>query len=103
MDGKPLAEEAKVVISFAHKVSGKGNGAFLNPDGTYKVEGLLMGEYNIGILADIPLMREPGAPPLPKTAIPERYADVHSSGLTFTVVPGPNVYDIDLKKTAKQN
>lgn len=98
LEGKPLSEQAKVVISFSNEATGRGNGNFLNPDGSYKVDRLEVGNYKIGITPDIDLVTGPDAPPPMKTAIPEKYSDPHSSGLTFTVQQGANTYDIDLKK-----
>lgn len=38
------------------------------------------------------------ATPPPENLLPDRYADARGSGLSYTVVPGENTYDIELTR-----
>lgn len=95
----------------------------IGPDGSYKVDKVPAGEVKIGVETksvkpaanfNRPAMPTPPPDALPKdaaasiygppsqpmgkfVAIPDSYADPKSSGLTYTVKPGPQPYDIDLK------
>ncbi len=80
-------------------------------DGTYSVEKVAAGEVKLTVYSPDPELSQPhkrqkkNAPPPPKVevdktgwvAIPEKYADFKDSGLTFSLKPGPNSYDIELK------
>lgn len=101
LDGQPLNEQAKVVIHFQNETTGQGNGAFLNPDGSFKVNSLEVGNYMIAITADIVPAMEPDDPLPVKTNIPERYSDCYTSDLKFNVLKGENTFDIELTKKKK--
>jgi hypothetical protein len=87
----------------------------INPDGTYRVVGVAPGKVLIGVVS-----RDPGPPSAAKGRvsgktsregeeagpgaerskwfpIPPKYEDHTKSGLTTTLKPGPNQYDIDLQ------
>jgi hypothetical protein len=84
--------------------------AGLRPDGGYEVimaegRGLPEGDYQVAV---IPLSAIPGSPipmgpikaPLPKPVcrdIPQKYRDPSTSGLTLTVKPGNNPFDVDMR------
>jgi hypothetical protein len=77
----------------------------IQSDGTYTIEGLAVG--NAGISINVP------APPLPgpdgvsadapeafafkPVQIPEKYADVQTSGLTYQVTTGTQEHNINLE------
>jgi truncated hemoglobin YjbI len=54
----------------------------VNADGTYEVKGPPAGEYAVTVEA---------------TAVPKKYADPKTSGLTYKVNTGPQVLDVELK------
>lgn len=59
------------------------------------------GDYTVTVTAteQVPAATQgPGEPPKPpKTITPQRYADKTTSGLHFTVKPGGNQYNIELR------
>jgi hypothetical protein len=78
----------------------------INPDGTYTVEGLTPGEARIGVISRDPAKgRSPRKDDAEAQAaakagwvpLPRQYEAAASSGLTATLKPGHNTYDIDLK------
>lgn len=90
---EPKTGDVKGKISYAGKPVGDGTITFV-PDGgkgpgesvpvkgsAYAISGLMQGKYMIGIAA-------PG--------VPTKYKDAATSGLTFRVSPGPQVFDIAL-------
>lgn len=101
--GKPVAAGT---IRFSNPTTAVDIVASLKSDGAYEVvmangKGLPEGTYQVAILpprAEMPLgpMR-----PMPKPQshpnIPEKHRDPSTSGLTFTVKPGSNRFDVDMK------
>jgi hypothetical protein len=93
----------------------------INPDGTYSVTGIPVGQAKIAVLSPNPDPKVPepkeiggkkkplgpeGTPqndPKKKDdkvkwfEIPDRYGDADKSGLTFTIQEGANTYPITLK------
>lgn len=82
----------------------------INPDGTYRIDGMPAGNYKVVVLPP-PTAPEamqvlkvrgkegkaaPVAPPKAKSPIPDRYADVTTSGLGTTIKAGENKYDVPL-------
>jgi hypothetical protein len=86
----------------------------INPDGTYRVTGIAAGKALVGVVS-----RDPGPTAAPKGrvsgktsrdaedgpgpadrprwfALPQKYEDPSRSGLTTTLRPGANQYDIEL-------
>lgn len=76
-------------------------------DGKYQIENVPVGSVKITVTVypPSPMMHPPTGPaagvqqkPLPPfVPIPDRYADAARSGLTYTVVRGPQTHDIALK------
>jgi hemoglobin len=110
--GKPLPAGN---VGF-HPKDGKG-GTVIGPihkDGTYSVSRLLVGEYVVTVETESvkkravpkpPQGAEPakggepakGAEPANYVAIPNKYADAKTSGLTYKAVKGEQTFDIDLQ------
>ncbi len=100
--GKPVAQG---MVRFCNSAGGFDVFGILQPDGTYAIQtakgnGLPAGVYVVAVVpprVEVPL----GAmtPPVrPKCLdIPERYRDLATSGLTLTVGPGTNRFDIDMR------
>lgn len=101
--GKPVSE---ATIRFSKPDAGVDIIATLGPDGAYAVDtargaGLPEGTYQVAIIpapAKAPQGPMLGPPtPAPKRPdIPERYRQTMSSGLTMTVKPGNNSFDVDM-------
>ena len=86
----------------------------IETDGSYTVSGVATGEAKVAVSSRnpkssdfIPMQRE-GAekrPPPPDVPgwfrIPEKYETTFNSGLTYTIKPGPNTINIELKKVKK--
>jgi hypothetical protein len=104
--GQPL-QFAAIVITGA---GGTGGGA-LNQDGTYRADNLPLGEVKIGVDTDAARgdfqsvvmaasYKGPdanGAGKAPKfVSVPAKFADPEASGLTTTIKPGANTFDIDI-------
>lgn len=105
--GKPLAMGTIYMVG----ADGIAAPAPINPDGTYRIEGVAIGTAKIGVsspkpptpqmLAHARKGRAPAnAAPPPDVAtwfeIPDKYADPQSSGLTVELKSGPNEHHIDL-------
>ncbi len=86
--------------------------ADIQSDGSYRMENVPVGPVKIGVQpkASQEAMRAVGMPRNPKDSekvkaavaereaqIPSKYADPNQAGLTYTVMPGPQQHDIDLK------
>jgi hypothetical protein len=124
LDGKPVTGGS---VSFLTKSGGIPVTAFIEADGSYRVERVPVGEVLIGVLSPPPDSAAPGeaikktggatggaerapdntkgSPPNPTAApvadkllIPVRYNDPGTSGLTTNVKEGENSYDITLTK-----
>ena len=99
LDGQPVREGTIVFQDLARGISVN---ATLQPDGTYvartyDLDGLPPGSYQVAITprkfgdGQTPLVEAPPTQAAPTvTAIPAKYQDVASSGLTATVQPGSN-------------
>lgn len=102
LDGKPLGN-ASVVFH----PTGEGATAYGTTisDGSYVLqtgakEEVAPGDYLVTVTATEQVKRAADAkspPQPPKTLTPQRYADKTTSGLRFTVKPGSNRYDIELR------
>jgi len=107
--GKPLPGGN---VTFAGK-DGKSLAAAIHEDGTYSLEKVPPGEYKVAVETESLRKAAPGggvppkggdkiAPPpaadAPKyVAIPVKYANPETSGLTYTVKTGKQTFDIDLE------
>jgi hypothetical protein len=102
--GKPVAAG---VVRFSNPQIGIDMTAALRPDGTYEVvrahgPGLPEGTYQVAIMPP-PIGRSKGSavedlPAPPKRPdIPEKYRQPSTSGLTLTVQPGKNCFDVDMR------
>jgi hypothetical protein len=106
--GKPLAMGTICIVG----ANGIAVPAAINPDGTYRIEGVALGMAKIGVSnlkPTTPQMaaharkgRTPAnAPPPPDIAnwfeIPEKYADPKTSDLTVELTGGEIVHNLDLQ------
>jgi hypothetical protein len=66
--------------------------ADIQADGTYKVEKVVPGQYQVTIAT----AKDPKGKK-PFVAIPEKYGRPNTSGLTFEVLKGEQTYDVDLR------
>jgi hypothetical protein len=86
----------------------------IEPDGSYSVTGVATGEAKVAVSSinpkssDFqPLQREGGPKPRPRPEIkgwfpiPDKYDEPSKSGLTYTIKPGANKIDIELKEVKK--
>jgi hypothetical protein len=127
VDGKPLTpKQTGLVVSFVGKDSLPVT-ASVADDGTFHAKGVALGDNSVAVYWVPPPGQDPGTkvkdgklpaspeggpdweqPPAPAktpgksqsaatSPIPEHYFDPNTSGLTFTVQPGQNTYNIDLK------
>jgi hypothetical protein len=79
----------------------------LRPDGSYEIitakgAGLAVGTYRVSVCPpppELPPMLTSGPPPATKAYpnIPQKYRDQTTSGLTLTVKPGENRFDIAME------
>jgi hypothetical protein len=103
---KPVTEGRITIIP----ADGQGITTAIGPDGNYRVDNVPVGEVKIIVLGPPPPQEElrdlkvkgkegrRGPPPGSKIAspIPARYGDSSTSGLTLTVKPGVNPFDIPM-------
>jgi hypothetical protein len=98
-----------------HSDDGLSTGAQIKEDGSYTVPRVIAGPVKITVVCVDPKyvedgraaaqkMREmqltgkrPNFDPSKYIKVPLKYGDAGKSGLTYTVVAGPNTHDIDLK------
>ena len=103
LDGKPLASG---MVTFNPTIPESAGGhpgiASIDPSGKYQLGNaehgraklLRPGEYIVTVVA-MEIDRSKG-PPVPKLAVPERYADFAESPLRVTLSPGDNAVDLTL-------
>ena len=98
--GKPLTTGA---VTFQPIVAGPIAVGDIQSDGSFTLQtgseiGLQPGEYLATVVATGPIPEAtPADPmPLPKLLVPARYGDVNTSGLKYTITPGPNTIQIQL-------
>ena len=94
-NGQPLASG---VVIFENEKTGVGASAELDSSGTYRIESIRTGQYQVAI-------QPPSAPPpeemeqgaeAPKLNIPDKYLNPQTSDLTATVNEGTNTADFSL-------
>lgn len=101
--GKPVCSGSVVVRGS----DGVPVGGEIKADSTYVVKNVAAGSVLVTVNSPDPgeartMLRVGQAPPPPKDrskwfAIPERYAEFSTSGLSYQLKAGPNSWDIDLK------
>lgn len=82
-------------VSFFSGESGTGGMATLNGEGHYEIKGLAPGNYEITVTPQEPI---PNGPPVPPSDLPGKYASATTSGLSFSLKPGSNTFNLELKK-----
>jgi hypothetical protein len=104
VDGKP-ANKGSVIFSGAGNRSAAGT---IMPDGSYVAENVPVGEVRVSIMQMIGGPARPGpfkapgsddaspAAPAKPMPIPNKYKNVETSNLTYTVTSGANEIDIQL-------
>jgi hypothetical protein len=109
VDGSP-ANSGNVVFTSA---DGKSIAGIIQPDGTYRAVDVPLGAVKVFVKPPSPeevarykkQKKTPPAPKMPKVPegpagslvpIPQKYTDANSSGLTTTIKPGTNTYDIEM-------
>ena len=109
-EGKPLVF-GTVLFEGSDGSLRQGN---IERDGSYSVSGVATGEAKVAVSSLNPtssdfqrIQREgrPQPPPQPEIRgwfpIPDQYDAPYKSGLTYTIKPGPNTINIELKKIKK--
>lgn len=101
LDGKPLDRGS---VSFVPVTSGAGASASIGNDGSYEVQtgaisGMSPGDYVVTVRANgDPIPRADGGPPTPgKPITPAKYNSRNTSGLQYTIQPGANEINLELK------
>lgn len=96
-DGQPVVG---VVVSFSSLDERANASAMTDDEGRYYVdaedgEGLPAGDYRV--VVGLPVDEQETAPPV---AVDPKYANKKTSGLSTTIKPLPNFYDIELERAA---
>lgn len=103
LDGQPVSQG---VLVFSNRTKGVHVLATLDADGNYELQmaqgfGLPLGTYQVAVNPPAPTPAMPGAPPPPPfdatIVIPAPYLQPDTSGLTTTVEPGENTFDIAMQ------
>jgi hypothetical protein len=96
VDGKP-AVGATVIFGGENHMTAA---AIVRDDGTYEAPGVPVGPVTIALTPDtgakLKTLPDFGGQPVPSPAIPERYTNASTSGLTLTVKGGPNEFNIEM-------
>jgi hypothetical protein len=104
LDGSALTQGQ---VSFAPQAAGPAAYGIIESNGAYSLktgreEGLPPGEYTVTVASnEIKQGRSQEGGPLPpvKSITPDWYRDPATSGLSYTVEPGDNEIDLELKST----
>jgi hypothetical protein len=100
LDGRPVSQG---LVLFSNRTKGVHILATLDNTGDYELQmaqgfGLPLGTYQVAVNPPVPTPPMPGAPPPPPIdstiVIPAQYLQPETSGLTTTVEPGENTFDI---------
>jgi hypothetical protein len=98
--GKPVTEGR---ISFVNPSGVDAGEAFLNPDGSYEIQGgLIVGEYVVTVaplthmVDTMPGKTPPSPEEKPAPNIPRKYRIQHTSPFKKTVEKGQNTFDFDM-------
>lgn len=97
--GKPLTN---AWISFHSPQEGTHGSAAIGADGKYRLEGVLKaGSYQVRVTPPPVVDPADGSPPpkpIENPDIPEKYREFNTSGLSVTVEPGENQFNVELKE-----
>ena len=94
LGGAPLTAGA---VQFTNQAAGVGATVELDTSGSYQLETLPVGEYQVAIQPPPPpAPHEMDRPAPPRNAIPAKYQTVETSGLNATITQGANTADFDL-------
>jgi len=94
LNGQPLTTG---VVTFVNEETGAGASDELDPSGSYRIESIRTGEYNVAVhQAPLPPEQVGSRAELPKLNIPDKYLTPETSGLTATVNKGTNTRDFSL-------
>lgn len=95
LGGAPLGAG---VVEFSNQKTGVGASAKLDASGAYRIESVPAGDYQVAVQPPPPPapheMTQPAA--APRAAVPPKYQDPKTSGLTATVKEGANTQDFAL-------
>ena len=93
-NGQPLATG---VVTFINEKTGSGASSDLDSSGSYHIESIRTGKYNVAVHRHPPpLSEDPRVFENWKLSIPDKYQDTQTSGLTVTVEEGRNTADFGL-------
>jgi len=82
------------VVTFINEKAGRGASSDLDSSGSYHIESIRTGDYNVAIHRRPPPPSEgPRVIENWKLSIPDKYQNPQTSGLTATVEPGRNIVD----------
>jgi len=92
LNGAPLE---KGQVAFFDPKRGDGATVSIEKDGVYKIAKVLeVGDYQVSVF---PPVGVPGGAGAGKVSIPNKYQNPGSSGLSFTIEPGANEYNISME------
>ena len=102
-------QKIRVAMIIARAEKGDSAETFMTDDGRYKSENVPLGEVTIGVNTaagrgvmigrQMAASKVKGGPPLPQVIdVPAKYADPRTSGITTTINPGANTFDIVIPK-----
>jgi len=109
--GKVTYQEKPLTSGEVHLVGGSGpsRSALITPQGTFEIHNAPIGQVAVAVVS----FKSPGPPKVPTAtrivvkeieevsprlpAIPTKYGDIKTSGLVFTISPGRQSLDIELK------
>jgi hypothetical protein len=100
-NGEPLPSGVVSFVAEQGRNRDKVKLAGITSDGKYEIQRCLCGEVRIGVQTPPAIKGRFAGAGIPTIEIPPQYADPDTSGLTYTVQPGPQSFDIKL--TGKAN
>jgi hypothetical protein len=95
-DGEPLPSGTVAFVAEDGRNRDKVKLAGITSDGRYHIQNSLCGDVRISVQTPPAVKGRFAAMSLPSIEIPQKYADADKSGLTYTVKPGPQTFDIKL-------
>ena len=92
--GQPLTTG---VVTFINEKAGSGASSDLDSSGSYHIESIRTGDYNVAVHRRPPPLSEgPEVFENWRLSIPDKYQDPETSGLTATLESGRNIADFAL-------